>query len=227
VHPSVGRGRLHSVAPHPPHRNRMRRRDIPGGIRFVTCSCQRRLPLLRNPAMCLLLLGAMARARAKFSLKIFAGVRMPEHIHLLVRPPEPSGAGAGRAAGGLAMVERALVDGASGRGAPVRSAAGKPRHVGGMGGVQVSVRQIRKSSTDLSKQRSAARVRCHPAAVTGAILGGTGGGAAGTCVCPGVGTVGGAVAGGGAGAAEGAAIGAAAGGVVGGLAKYIWWKIWN
>ena len=62
------------------------------------------------------------------------------------------------------MVERALVDGASGRGVPVRPAAGRPRRVGGMGGVQVSVRRIMEGSTDLSKQRSVARDRCHPAA---------------------------------------------------------------
>ncbi len=66
----------------------MRRREIPGGVRFITCSCQRRLPLLRNPAICLIFLEAMARARAKFSLEIFAWVLMPEHIHLLLRPPE-------------------------------------------------------------------------------------------------------------------------------------------
>ncbi|MBK7405473.1 MAG: transposase [Phycisphaerales bacterium] len=219
---------------HPPHRKRMQRHEIPGGVRFITCSCQRHLPLLRNPAICLILLEAMARARAKFSLEIFAWVLMPEHIHLLLRPPEhgelapalkslklsvsmrviarwreidapilariadghgrprhwqkgggfdrnvrddcefrrprdkqgavyssqPGGAGTGREAGGLAMVERALVDGASGRGVPVRPAPGRPRHVGGMGGVQMRVRLIRHRSTDLSKQRSDGTKAC-------------------------------------------------------------------
>ena len=89
--------------------------------------------------------------------------RRPQSNQGVVYSQRPRGAGVGRAAGGLAVVERALADGASGRGAPVRPAAGRPRHVGGMGGVQVSVRRIREGSTDLSKQRSVARVRCHPA----------------------------------------------------------------
>ncbi|MBK7404163.1 MAG: transposase [Phycisphaerales bacterium] len=221
------------MAPQPPHRKRMQRREIPGGVRFITCSCQRRLPLLRNPAICLIFLEAMARARAKYSLEIFAWVLMPEHTHLLLRPPEhadlapalkslklsvsmrvfprwreidapllaritgehgrprywqkgggfdrnvrdthefrhpkdkqgavysqePRGAGPGRAAAGLGVVERAVVDGEQRRGVPVRPAPGRPRHVGGMGGVQVRVRRIRHRSTDLSKQRSVARGR--------------------------------------------------------------------
>jgi len=61
------------------------------------------------------------------------------------------------------VVECELVDEASGGGVPVRPAAGRLRRVGGMGGVQVSVRENREESTDLSKQRSVARGRCHPA----------------------------------------------------------------
>lgn len=49
---------------------RMKRREIPGGFRFVTFSCERRLPLLGHPAI----------------RELFAWVAMPEHVHLIVRP---------------------------------------------------------------------------------------------------------------------------------------------
>ncbi len=47
VHPPVVSGRLPGVALQSPHRQRMRRREIPGGVRFITFSCRRRRPLLR------------------------------------------------------------------------------------------------------------------------------------------------------------------------------------
>ncbi|MCW5775770.1 MAG: transposase [Phycisphaeraceae bacterium] len=72
----------------PTYRKPMRRRDIPGGVRFITFSCRRRLPLLRSAVICRVVLEAMARARTRFSLEIFAWVLMPEHVHLLLRPPE-------------------------------------------------------------------------------------------------------------------------------------------
>jgi len=71
-----------------PHRKRMRRREEPGGVRFITFSCQRRLPLLDNPEICRLFLEALAGVGAEFSLGIFAWVLMPEHVHPLLRAPE-------------------------------------------------------------------------------------------------------------------------------------------
>jgi putative transposase len=64
----------------------MRRREIPGGIRFVTFSCQRRLPLLRNKAIAALAVEALMRARASHGLQVYAWVLMPEHAHILCRP---------------------------------------------------------------------------------------------------------------------------------------------
>ncbi|MCG3122635.1 MAG: hypothetical protein GIKADHBN_01027 [Phycisphaerales bacterium] len=66
----------------------MKRWEVPGGVRFITCSCQRRLPLFSNPGIAGLFVDAMVRARRKFGLELFAWVVMPEHIHMLVRPAE-------------------------------------------------------------------------------------------------------------------------------------------
>jgi putative transposase len=67
-------------------RKRMKRREVPGDIRFVTFSCERRLPLLSNPAIADLYSGVMAAARARFGFELYAWVVMPEHVHMLVRP---------------------------------------------------------------------------------------------------------------------------------------------
>jgi putative transposase len=72
--------------PQPGPRKRMRRWEIDGQIRFVTFSCERRLPLLRNPAIADLMVASIAQARAAFEFSLFAWVVMPEHVHLLVRP---------------------------------------------------------------------------------------------------------------------------------------------
>lgn len=71
-----------------PIRKLMKRWEVPGGVRFITCSCQRRLPLLSHPVIAGLFVDAMVRARRKFGLELFAWVVMPEHIHMLVRPAE-------------------------------------------------------------------------------------------------------------------------------------------
>lgn len=73
-----------------PHRKRLKRREIDGQDRFITFSCEQRLPLLRNPAIADLVVASLARVRLDFDLALFAWVVMPEHVHLLVRPPADS-----------------------------------------------------------------------------------------------------------------------------------------
>lgn len=73
-------------APTPPLRKSMRRWEAAGAVRFVTFSCQRRLPLLGNPAIRDLFAQTLAAARTRHSFELFAWVVMPEHIHLLLRP---------------------------------------------------------------------------------------------------------------------------------------------
>lgn len=64
----------------------MRRWEGSGAVRFVTFSCQRRLPLLGNPAIRDVFVEALTTARSRHGFELFAWVVMPEHIHLLLRP---------------------------------------------------------------------------------------------------------------------------------------------
>lgn len=64
----------------------MRRRELSGGSRFVTFSCQGRLPLFNNRRIAGLFVDAMARARTERGLRVFAWVIMPEHVHILCKP---------------------------------------------------------------------------------------------------------------------------------------------
>jgi putative transposase len=69
-----------------PNRRRLHRREEPDGVRFVTFSCYRRLPLLKNAGICRLLVEQIERARARDGVEVIAWVIMPEHVHLLARP---------------------------------------------------------------------------------------------------------------------------------------------
>jgi putative transposase len=68
----------------------MRRREIPWNARFVTFSCQGRLPLLSNPKIAGLFVRAVSGARARHGFLLYAWVVMPEHVHVLCRAPDGS-----------------------------------------------------------------------------------------------------------------------------------------
>jgi REP-associated tyrosine transposase len=70
-----------------PIRKSLKRREVVGGIRFLTFSCQRRLPLLSNPDIAQVFAESLETARDRSGLELFAWVVMPEHVHLLVEPP--------------------------------------------------------------------------------------------------------------------------------------------
>ncbi len=70
----------------PAIRKRMKRREGGGDARFITFSCEQRLPLLGNPAIRDLFVRSLAACRARFGFELFAWVVMPEHVHLIVRP---------------------------------------------------------------------------------------------------------------------------------------------
>jgi putative transposase len=77
-----------------PIRKRMVRRDEPGSIRFITASCEHRLPLFKNNAIKAVFVESLVAAREKHGFELFAWVLMPEHFHLLIRTPSnPSGRG--------------------------------------------------------------------------------------------------------------------------------------
>lgn len=72
----------------PPRRHRVRI-EHPNHVRFLTFSCQDRLPLLRNDAIKGLFVEHVARARVKHGFHLIAWVVMPEHAHLLLWPHLP------------------------------------------------------------------------------------------------------------------------------------------
>lgn len=71
-----------------------------GGVRFLTFSCYRRLPLLRNDAVKQLFVEQLICTQRKHCFKLFAWVVMPEHVHLLL-VPDRSGESVSRIMAGL------------------------------------------------------------------------------------------------------------------------------
>jgi REP element-mobilizing transposase RayT len=57
-------------------------------LHFLTFSCYRRRPLLRNEAYCNLFLKILDRVRRRYRLVVLGYVVMPEHVHLLVSEPQ-------------------------------------------------------------------------------------------------------------------------------------------
>jgi putative transposase len=70
------------------HRKQMKRREVPYGARFITFSCEKRLPLLGRAQIRDVLVQHLGAARDRFGFELFAWVVMPEHVHLLARPRE-------------------------------------------------------------------------------------------------------------------------------------------
>ena len=57
-------------------------------LHFITCSCHRRLPLLRSARSRDLLLCVLEQTRKRYRFVVVGYVVMPEHIHLLLSEPE-------------------------------------------------------------------------------------------------------------------------------------------
>jgi putative transposase len=55
---------------------------------FVTFSCHRRLPHLRDARPCELFVEGLERARHKYRFRVYGYVVMPEHVHLRLSEPE-------------------------------------------------------------------------------------------------------------------------------------------
>jgi putative transposase len=70
------------------HRKQMRRIDHSGTARFLTFSCYRRLPLLRNPAIADAFVDSLCVAVSRHPVRLLAWVVMPEHVHLVLFPSE-------------------------------------------------------------------------------------------------------------------------------------------
>ncbi|MAY75263.1 MAG: hypothetical protein CMJ31_11200 [Phycisphaerae bacterium] len=65
----------------------MRRRENPNHGRFLTFSCQHRLPLFSNDAIKDAFVDQLIRTRDRYGFLLFAWVIMPEHVHLVARFP--------------------------------------------------------------------------------------------------------------------------------------------
>jgi REP element-mobilizing transposase RayT len=57
-------------------------------LHFLTFSCYRRRPLLRNEAYCDLFLKILERVRRRYRLVVLGYILMPEHVHLLLSEPQ-------------------------------------------------------------------------------------------------------------------------------------------
>jgi putative transposase len=68
-------------------KNRLERRYGFGHLHFITCSCYRRLPLLRSVRRRDLLLRILDEVRTRYEFLLVGYVVMPEHIHLLISEP--------------------------------------------------------------------------------------------------------------------------------------------
>lgn len=67
---------------------RLRHYDDLGTARFVTFGCYRMGQFLIDPLPCELLVKYIGEARSKHGFKLMAYVFMPEHVHLVLLPPD-------------------------------------------------------------------------------------------------------------------------------------------
>lgn len=78
---------------------RLRHIDDLNTTRFVTFSCYHRFRLLTDTAVIQTFLSQLDGIRNQYQLKLYGYVIMPEHVHLVVHPP--NGVGLGRVIGEL------------------------------------------------------------------------------------------------------------------------------
>jgi putative transposase len=66
----------------------LRHYDHLGTARFVTFSCYHRYRLLRSPHVIDVFIDELERIRRQYRLRLYGYVVMPEHVHLVVWPPD-------------------------------------------------------------------------------------------------------------------------------------------
>ena len=71
-------------------RKTCRRYDIPGHAHELTFSCFRNQPLLDEHQACEELVQSIGRARQRHHFDLWGYVFMPDHVHLLLFPTEPT-----------------------------------------------------------------------------------------------------------------------------------------
>ena len=70
-------------------RRTLKRREIPGHVRYLTCSCYQRLPLFENDWTKNAFAEHLSLVRDRLDVALYGWVIMPEHIHLLLTPALP------------------------------------------------------------------------------------------------------------------------------------------
>ena len=70
------------------HMTRLRHYDNWGTARFVTFSTYRRHQFLTSVQLCLIVIKYLDEVRAKYVSKLLAYVLMPDHVHLVLFPPD-------------------------------------------------------------------------------------------------------------------------------------------
>jgi putative transposase len=73
-----------------PHRKRCKTYNIPGDAHELTFSCFHRLPLLGRDRTRRWFLEALDQARQRHDFALWAYVIMPEHVHIILWPRQPS-----------------------------------------------------------------------------------------------------------------------------------------
>jgi putative transposase len=67
---------------------RLRHYDQLNTVRFITFSCYRRHKLLISPAVIIEFLESLKSVSKRYAIKLYAYVIMPEHVHLVLHPPD-------------------------------------------------------------------------------------------------------------------------------------------
>lgn len=75
--------------PQPPRRHRRNDNDA-GHAHELTFSCYQRYTFLAKDRVCELLIDAIQHARQALDFDLWAWVFMPDHVHLIIRPRNPS-----------------------------------------------------------------------------------------------------------------------------------------
>jgi len=67
---------------------KLRHYDHAGTARFVTFSCRHRFPVLRDPTTAAAVIAQLRVMREACAVPILGYVLMPEHVHLVLHPPD-------------------------------------------------------------------------------------------------------------------------------------------
>ncbi len=67
---------------------KLRHYDNLGTARFITFSCYRRYPVLRQDFALSVVVEQLAAIRKEHNIQLLGYVLMPEHIHLVLNPPD-------------------------------------------------------------------------------------------------------------------------------------------